>query len=390
MAFLGTLCLLLVLTTLAGHLCNRVGIPAVIGEILVGVLVGPALLNWIQPNHLVDLFSNIGVVILMFIGGLESDLKLLKRYLKPAILVAVIGVILPLAIMGGVSLGFGYSLVDAIFIGIIFSTTSVSISVEVLKDYHALSTKEGATILGAAVADDILGVVLLSVMLSLVGGGQTGHSSMNLGLVILLQIGFFVVTYLLVKWIAPYLMRLSERLLMASSVTIVSIVICFSMAFLAEKVGLSGAVGAFFAGIAVAQTPYQTEVAEHVEPIGYAIFIPVFFVSVGLSITFTHLNESLLFVVVMTVLACVTKLSGCGLGARWSGFNRLSSRVIGAGMISRGEMALITAQIGFSAGLLTKSTYSDVILVIILATVIAPFILKNALKKLKESELEVE
>ncbi|WP_061777389.1 cation:proton antiporter [Levilactobacillus senmaizukei] len=390
MAFLGTLCLILVLTTLAGSLSNRLGVPAVIGELLIGILIGPALLNWVQLNSLVSLFADIGVVILMFLGGLESNLQLLMKYLRPAIVVATSGVIFPVVFMGLVSWLWGFSLLEAFFIGVVFSATSVSISVAVLKEYHALTTREGATILGAAVADDIIGVVLLSLMISLLAsqGIQTAGKQPALALVLLEQVAFFGGTYLLVKWVAPYLMHLSERLVMASSVTIMSMVICLGMAWLADIVGLSGAIGAFFAGIAVAHTPYREVLVDHVEPLGNAVFIPVFFVSVGLNMTFDHFGSNLILIVVLTVLACVTKLLGCGLGARLSGFSMSSSQVIGTGMIARGEMGLITAQIGHQAGLLNGSDYSVMILVIILATILAPLLLKRALKRAPQERPE--
>lgn len=381
MSFIGALCLLLVLTTLAGHFANRIGIPSVIGQILVGILVGPAMLGWIHLDHMIDLFSQIGVIILMFIGGLESNLKLLRKYLRPAIIVAIIGVIFPVLMIGGACWAFSFSPMEAIFIGVVFSATSVSISVEVLRDYKALDTKEGATILGAAVADDIIGVILLSIMISVMGtqGVNTSGSSTNLALISIEQIAFFGMAYLMVKWIVPYMMRIGERLLMASSVTITSMVICLGMAYIADAVGLSGAVGAFFAGIAVAHTPYRETIENHMEPIGYAVFVPMFFVSIGLNMSFAHIGDSLLFVGTLTVLACLSKLFGCGIGALVNGFDLNSSYMIGSGMISRGEMGLITAQIGFSSGLLSDSYYSDLILVIILSTLIAPFMLKNAI-----------
>lgn len=384
MGFIGTLCLLLVLTTLAGHFSNRIGMPSVIGQILVGIVVGPAVLGWIHLDATINLFSEIGVIILMFIGGLESNLTLLRKYLRPAIIVACMGVIFPVILMGATAKLFGLSAFESLFIGVVFSATSVSISVEVLREYGALDTKEGATILGAAVADDIIGVILLSIMISLMGtqGLSTTGSQQNIGLILIEQALFFVATYFVVKWIAPYLMGISEKLLMASSRTITSMVICLGMAWLANLVGLSGAVGAFFAGIAVAHTPSRNVIAEHMEPLGYATFIPLFFVSIGLNMSFSHIQDSLIFIIVMTILACLTKLAGCGLGAKMSGFSRQSDYMIGAGMVSRGEMGLITAQIGFSAGLLSATYYSDMILIIVLATMIAPFLLKHAIKKL--------
>jgi len=387
MAFLGTLCLILVLTTLAGNFANRLGVPAVIGELVIGILIGPAMLDWVQLNSLVNLFADIGVVILMFLGGLESNLELLMKYLRPAIVVATLGVVFPIAVMGLASWWWGFNALEALFIGVIFSATSVSISVAVLKEYHALSTREGATILGAAVADDIMGVVLLSLMISLLAsqGIKAAGSQPNLAVVLIEQIAFFGGTYILVKWVAPYLMHLSERLVMASSVTIMSMVICLGMAWLADIVGLSGAIGAFFAGIAVAHTPYRAVLADHVEPLGNAIFIPVFFVSVGLNMTLDHMAENMGIIVGLTVLACLTKLVGCGLGARLCGFSWTSSSVIGTGMIARGEMGLITAQIGHQAGLLGDANYSAMILVIVLATIIAPLLLKQALKHMPKT-----
>ncbi len=387
MAFLGTLCLILVLTTLAGNFANRLGVPAVIGELVIGILIGPAMLDWVQLNSLVNLFADIGVVILMFLGGLESNLELLMKYLRPAIVVATLGVIFPIALMGLASWWWGFSALEALFIGVIFSATSVSISVAVLKEFHALSTREGATILGAAVADDIMGVVLLSLMISLLAsqGIKAAGNQPNLAVVLIEQIAFFGGTYILVKWVAPYLMHLSERLVMASSVTIMSMVICLGMAWLADIVGLSGAIGAFFAGIAVAHTPYRAVLADHVEPLGNAIFIPVFFVSVGLNMTLDHMAENMGIIVGLTVLACLTKLIGCGLGARLCGFSWTSSSVIGTGMIARGEMGLITAQIGHQAGLLGDANYSAMILVIVLATILAPLLLKQILKRMPKA-----
>lgn len=387
MAFLGTLCLILVLTTLAGNFANRLGVPAVIGELVIGILIGPAMLDWVQLNSLVNLFADIGVVILMFLGGLESNLELLMKYLRPAIVVATLGVIFPIALMGLASWWWGFNALEALFIGVIFSATSVSISVAVLKEFHALSTREGATILGAAVADDIMGVVLLSLMISLLAsqGIKAAGNQPNLAVVLIEQIAFFGGTYILVKWVAPYLMHLSERLVMASSVTIMSMVICLGMAWLADIVGLSGAIGAFFAGIAVAHTPYRAVLADHVEPLGNAIFIPVFFVSVGLNMTLDHMAENMGIIVGLTVLACLTKLIGCGLGARLCGFSWTSSSVIGTGMIARGEMGLITAQIGHQAGLLGDANYSAMILVIVLATILAPLLLKQTLKRMPKA-----
>lgn len=386
MSFIATLAGILLATQLVSHLFARWGIPDVIGQILVGVVAGPAMLNWVHQTEMINEFQEIGVIILMFIAGLESDLNLLKKYLKPAVVVALMGMILPVVVMGLTADLFGMQWFESLFVGVIFSATSVSISVAVLREYQQLDSKEGATILGAAVADDIGGVIALSVLISMMRGqGFDGEQNMSLGLTIFLQLLFFVGTYLLVKFLAPYLMHASQRLLTIAAPAVAAMIICLTMAALADKVGLSGAVGAFFAGIAIGNTKTSEVVNQSFVPLGYALFIPVFFVNVGLSMRLDHFVDSLLFIIVMTILACLTKLLGCGGGAKMMGFDFNSSYVIGSGMVARGEMALITAQIGYEAHLLSEKYYSDVITVIVLATILAPFILKNALQKVKQT-----
>ena len=389
MEFLGTLCLVLITTSFAGHFSRRIGIPAVIGQLLVGILIGPAVLEWVHNNAFMHTFSEIGVIILMFIAGLESDLGMLKKYFKPALAVAFSGVVFPVVLIYFFGKLFHFSFEQAIFLGVTFSATSVSISVEVLKELKRLKSKEGTTILGAAVIDDIISVIILSVLVSMfsnVAKAQGGHHSSNLWMSFVLDALYFVVIFFLFEWIAPKMMRLGEHLKVASSVTLMSIVLCLGMAWLAEQVGLSDVVGAFFAGVAIAQTPYKQEVDSNIEPIGYAVFIPMFFVSIGLNMTFKGFFDDLIFIVSLTILALITKWLGCGLGAKVLGMNYDSMNIIGSGMVSRGEMALIIAQIGYEAHLLSSEYYSGVIFVIILTTFAAPFMLKAAIKRQMRNE----
>ncbi len=380
MNFIATLAIILLVTQVVSHFSMRMGIPDVIGQILVGIVMGPAVFGWITQTHMINEFQEIGVIILMFIAGLESDLSLLKKYLKPAVVVALMGMILPMVVMGVAADLYGMQWFESLFIGVIFSATSVSISVAVLRDYNQLGSKEGATILGAAVADDIGGVFLLSILISMMNG-QSGQR-MSLPLVVLLQVIFFGGTYFLVRWLAPYLMEISSDLLTTAAPSVVAMILCLGMAALADAVHLSGAVGSFFAGIAIANTKKKEVINRSFVPIGYAMFIPIFFVNVGLSMRFDHFLDSLWFIIMMTVLACLTKLLGCGGGAKLTGFDLNSSYIIGSGMIARGEMSLITAQIGFQAHLLSEKYYSDIITVIVLATILAPFILKHSLHRM--------
>ena len=393
MSYLGTLSLVLITTALAGHFSRRVGMPAVIGELLVGIVLGPAVLGLVTNNSFVHTFSEIGVIILMFIAGLESDLELLKKYLKPAFSVAVCGVIVPVGLVFLFGKLISFSNEQAIFLGVTFAATSVSISVEVLKELHFLDSKEGTTILGAAVIDDILAVLILSVLVSIfsdVAAKSGGHVQSNIGLSLVLQALYFAGIYLLFKYIAPFLIGIAEKLSIPSSVVLMSVFICMGMSYLAEEVGLSNVVGAFFAGVAVAQTPCKKEIDSNIEPIGYAVFIPMFFVSIGLNMTFDGFFKDLIFIIPLTILALLTKWIGCGFGAKILGMSMRSADIIGAGMVSRGEMALIIAQVGYEAKLLSSDFYSGVIIVIILTTVIAPFMLKHSVmaqkKALKEEK----
>lgn len=384
MEFVGALALILLGTQLVGQLCIRAGIPDVIGQIVFGIIVGPAVLGLVQPNAMINEFQEIGVIILMFIAGLESDLSLLKKYLKPAIVVALLGMLLPVIVMGIAADIYGMQWFESLFIGVIFSATSVSISVAVLREYNQLGSKEGATILGAAVADDMGGVIALSLLIGMMNSQGDNAGKHNLPLTLIMQVVFFGGTYLLIRWLAPYMMHTSERLETVAAPSVMAMVICLGMAALADAVHLSGAVGSFFAGIAVANTRKRATVNRSFEPIGYAIFIPIFFVNVGLSMRFDHFLSSLGFIVMMTILACLTKLFGCGGGAKLMGFNFDSSYIIGSGMIARGEMALITARVGFQAHLLSEKYYSDIITVIVLATLLAPFILKHSLRRVHD------
>lgn len=380
MEFIGILCVILVTTTLSSHFSRRFGIPAVIGQLVVGVLLGKGVLDLIHPDLIIHDFSEIGVILLMFIAGIESDLSLLKKYLKPAILVAVFGVIFPVLLGWGTGELFQIDSIESLFFGIILAATSVSISVEVLKELRALDTKEGSTILGASVIDDILIVLVFSLSLSFLTKDTT--SSSNLPLMLIEQVLYFVGIYLLVKWIAPYLMKLSQRLFANSAIIIVSLVICLGMSYIADFVGLSSVIGAFFAGIAVGQTKVKDTVQTNVEALGYAVFIPVFFVSIGLEVTFDQFFDQLSFVLLFTFIAVFSKLAGGFLGAKISRFSNNSALMVGAGMISRGEMALIILQIGNEAGLVERRFYSPLVLIILLSTLISPLVLKAFTKRI--------
>lgn len=381
MEFLGELILILLASTLLGQLFSRFNMPAVIGQLLSGILLGPAILGWVKSGDIISLFSEFGVILLMFLAGLESDLNLLKKYFKLSFTVAFIGVLLPVIFIGGACLLFSIKPLEALFIGIVFAATSVSISVVVLKEANQLHTRAGSAILGAAVVDDILAVITLSLFTTFSHeGGKSGLTD-NFGINLAIEVLYFGAVWIVFKFVAPYFMKAAEKLDVNYSVVIASLVLALSMAWAAEFVGLSDVVGAFFGGLAIRQTPQYKEVNSSVSAIGYSVFIPVFFADIGLSMTFSSLIRDFWFIIVMTILAILSKFWAGKFSSQAFGFTKNEGNIVGAGMISRGEVALIVAQIGISHHLFPADIYSSLILVIIVTTVISPFILNHYINK---------
>ncbi|GEO46564.1 cation:proton antiporter [Companilactobacillus kimchii] len=379
MEFITLLALMLFLTLVVSHIFNRLNLPAVIGQLILGVILGKGVLNIVKADNNVNLFAEIGVILLMFLAGLESNLKLLRKHLVPSITVAIFGVILPVALTLMTSLIFGINFKESIFISVVFAATSVSISVEVLKSLNYLSSASGTVILGAAVVDDILAISILSVM----SGTLTGAFSMQKILMLLgLWLLFGILIVVLHKWVIPQIIHLADYIEATQAPTIFALVICFVMAYIADKVELDAVLGAFVAGIAVSNSKYYKEkIGSNIEAIGYSIFIPVFFISIGLNLEFSSFLKDFWLIVFFTITGVIGKLFGAGFGAKLSGFDLKDSYVIGSGMISRGEMALIIGQIGFSAHLLSEEYYSAVIISVILITIISPFFLKHSISK---------
>ncbi|NUU60979.1 cation:proton antiporter [Paenibacillus agri] len=372
MQFILYLMLILLFTKLAGDFSVRLGQPAVLGKLIIGIVLGPAVLGWVQDGEFIHYMSEIGVLLLMFIAGLETDLEQLRKNWKSAFAVAVGGIILPFA--GGFAIGewFGFADHNALFMGVILSATSVSISVQVLKDMNKLNSGEGSTILGAAVVDDILVVILLAVLMSFFGTG----AEVSIGLLIGKKVLFFAIAIIAGAFLVPRLMKWLAPLRVTEATITAALVICFGYAYFAELLGMAGIIGAFAAGIAIAQTSFKHTVETKIEPIAYSIFVPVFFVSIGLNVTFAGVGGQIGFVVLLTVVAILTKMLGGGLGARLTGFNTRSSAIIGAGMISRGEVALIIAATGLQSGLLHPEYFTSVIIVVIVTTLVTPPLLK--------------
>lgn len=369
--FILQIALVLFATKLAGNLAARIGQPSVLGKIIVGIILGPAFLGWVHDTELLTVFSQIGVLLLMFLAGLETDLQEMNRNKKAAIYVALGGIILPIILGYAGSQYYGMSVGESIFIGLLLSATSVSISVQALRELGWLNSKEGSTLLGAAVLDDIVVVILIAIAMSFFAGSDT-----NIGVLIGKKVLFFAILIVLAKWFIPHFIRIFKKFKVTESILSAGLIICFGLSYFAEFLGIAGIIGAFFAGIAIAQTEFKNEIEHKVEPIAYGIFVPFFFVSIGLAVSFDGIGDQIGFILVFSIIAVVSKFIGSGLGAKLAGFNTKSSMGVGAGMVSRGEVALILAAMGLEGGLLPANYYTSIIIVIIVTTIVTPPLLK--------------
>lgn len=368
------LTLILVASLVATLIARRIRIPAVVGQILIGIVLAPAALGWLQGGHTIEVLSEIGVILLMFLAGLESDLGVLKKNFKPALLVALAGVLVPLLVFWGVTTMMGYAFSTAIFYGIVFAATSVSITVEVLQEYGKLSTKAGSIILGAAVVDDILAVLALSIFTS------TQSSSGNLPKQFFMEFLFLIFLVLVHKSI-PKVWRFVEKLPVYAKNTTAALILCLVLSLLADAAGMSAVIGSFFAGLALSQTEVSHKIEEYSSAIAYVVFIPVFFVSIAISVTFESIFEHPILILFFTLLAVLTKFIPAYFIGKSTGLTSSDSALVGTGMVSRGEMALIIAQIGLASQVINSDIYSELVIVIILSTLIAPFLIKLSLKK---------
>jgi Kef-type K+ transport system membrane component KefB len=376
----GMIAVILIASTLTCAAFVCLSLPVVVGQLLVGIILGPAMLNIVHLTQPLHFIAEIGVVFLMFIAGLESDLSMLKRFMKPAVMVAILGVIFPLLSFFGVTQLWGYNPKQALFFGLVYAATSVSITVGVLQEYKKLNTSEGATILGAAVVDDVVAVLFLSIFVTMYSKGVGGGNQLPLYLTLMFQALYMLFLFIIIRFVAAPVIKFFYELPIFASGLIGALVICLTFAELAKLSGMSDVIGAFFAGIAVAQSKekIREKIKNSLSILGNALFIPIFFASIGLQMTFTSIGDRFEQILLALLIAVFSKLIGCGLAARVNGFSLNSSYIIGSGMVSRGEMGLVVAQVGFANAIVNKNVYSELVVVIILCTLLAPFLLKHS------------
>lgn len=402
--FLLDLALILLSTKVLGLLTRRFKMPQVVGALLAGVILGPAVLNTLSDVDFITKMSEVGVIVLMFTAGMETDIKELKKTGAASFIIALIGVLVPLG--GGFLLAHFFNGPDLsqgatasiflqnMFIGVILTATSVSITVETLKEMGKLNTRAGNAILGAAIIDDILGIIALTLITSM------ADPDVNIGIVLLKVVAFFVFA-----GVAGVLFFLFFRKLQnhyhkdMRRFVILAFVFCLLISYCAEEFfGVADITGAFIAGLIISNTQRAPYIASRFETLSYTLISPVFFASIGLKMVMPEMTTSIIvFSILLMVIAVLTKIVGCGLGAKLCHFTTRESVQVGVGMVSRGEVALIVATKGAALGLMSDSFMGPIILTVVLTTVIAPVLLKIAFsdkggkgdadQKVEESEL---
>lgn len=368
--FLLPLIVILIGSQLAGRLCRRVNLPSVFGVLLVGLILGPSVLGWVRTSESLTQLSELGVLILMFLAGLETDTVEMRKLGATSFLTALGGVLLPFA--GGtlVAMAFGVPLLASLFVGAILTATSVSISARTLQELGRLQSREGTVILGAAVIDDVMGVVVLSIVIGVAGGGDVLFSILKMLLFFPVAI---IAGYLLMPTLTKWLKDWQHH--EAELAVVLAVVLIFAWA---SEVfgGMAAVTGAYLAGLLVGRTEIATRVNRGASALGYAFFIPLFFVSIGVETQASSLGAMPWMTVVLIAVAIVTKAAGCFVGARVGGSTRLESLRIGTGMISRGEVALVIATLGLNAHVIDAGIFSMTVMMALVTTLLTPLLLK--------------
>jgi Kef-type K+ transport system membrane component KefB len=374
--------LILVFTKIGGILSRKIKMPEVLGSLVAGLILGPIVLNLVQYDNNIKLLANLGVILLMFLAGLETNLDEMKKAGFTSFMIAMAGVVLPL-ILGTMSAYLFFpNFWENLFVGVILTATSVSISVETLKELGKLNSRAGINILGAAVIDDVLGLVLISIVLAVansygVGNATSGDS--NLVLVIANITLFCLFSILGIMFLPKYINKFFNSFKHHSNILPICIACGILMAFVAEYLGIAAITGAYICGLILSTYTHKEHIERNIKAISSGFLSLIFFASVGIEASIEGLTPKVLLItLVMFLVAVIGKIIGCGGAARLLKLTKNESIQIGTGMISRGEVAIITANIGLQKGIISDEIFVPTLIVVILSTIITPVLLKFA------------
>ncbi|WP_255994018.1 cation:proton antiporter [Clostridium perfringens] len=391
--FLFDLALILISTKLFGLITKKVRMPQVVGALVAGVILGPAVLNVLSETEFIQKLAELGVIVLMFTAGLETDINQLKKTGKASFIIAVLGVIIPL--VGGFFIANIFNkgndvntILQNVFIGIILTATSVSITVETLKEMGKLKTRAGNAILGAAIIDDILGIIALTITTSL------ADPSINVIIVLAKIVMFFIFAGLAGYLFHWAFIKLDERYQRdLRRFVIFAFVFCLLLSFSAEEFfGVADITGAFIAGLVISDSNRSNYLNSRFETLSYMLLSPIFFASIGIKVQLTAMTKTIfIFAILLLIVAILSKVFGCALGAKLCKYSNRESIQIGTGMISRGEVALIVANKGIAMGLMLPEFLAPVVIVVVVTTIVTPILLKVVFNnKSKSVDLNVK
>lgn len=374
---------------LAGYLSTRIGQPSVFGELIIGLLLGPSLLNlthlpFLTEPHLGDVIhelGEIGVLMLMFLAGMELHLSDLAQNSRVSAYSGILGVIAPTGLGYLVGAAFGLTTNQALFLGLTLGATSVSISAQTLMELKVLRSRVGLGLLGAAVFDDVLVILLLSTFTAMVSGDGAG--GLQIALIFGRMLLFLSLSVLFGIWVLPRIVHLTARLPISQGIIALAVVLMLFYGISAELVGGMAAItGTFVAGLMFGRTPEKSRIETGLSPLAYAFFVPIFFVDIGLRVNVRSLSVDVLWLLLVVSLAAILgKILGCGLGARLGKFTWLESLQLGIGMTSRGEVGLIVASVGMASGLVNDAIFSAIVGMVLITTLVTPPLLRASFTK---------
>lgn len=381
--YLLSIAIILLSTKVFGGLTEKIHLPHVVGALVAGVIIGPSMLGIVDNTTFLDEVAQIGVIILMFMAGLDTDLGEIKRKGASYLLIAIMGVVIPL--VGGflsymwffhINPGVEQDLLKALFVGVVLTATSVSITIEALRELGQVNSRIGNAILGAAIVDDVLGIIVLTIITSF------KDTNISISAVLLRMAVYFVCMFIfgVITTIgAKFLDFKRDR----RRITVYVLALVFIISYISEiYVGIADITGAYLIGVIFSRFSVRNEIVKKVNVLSYLFFSPIFFASIGLKTKFDNFSsQTFIFAIILIIVAILTKIIGTGVGAKICKFTNHEALNIGIGMVSRGEVALIVAQKGYNLGLIDADLFSPIILMVVVTTIFTPIILKKTLEE---------
>lgn len=361
--------IILLAANVGGIISKKLNQPEVLGQIIIGIILGA---SFMTKTVLIEEIGQIGVIFLMFIAGLETEVDELKESGKSSSLIALGGVLVPGILISLTTYFVTKDFNSSLFMGVVGTATSVSISVQTLKEIRRLRSKEGISILGAAIIDDVAGIIMLTITVGLLKPSAGGSLLSVVSKIVL----FFIIVLIIGKILKTLLIKLNNVVSIDKKIVSFALVLCLGLAFLSEELGVAAITGAFFSGILFSMTKYQHKISHEINQLANNFFIPIFFIGIGMSVNIFEAISAIKIGSVIILIAILSKVIGSGLGAKLSGFSSDQSLQIGIGMVPRAEVAIIIANLGLGIGLISHKMMATTILMVVITTLITPSLLK--------------